>query len=83
MLVAPVKRGADAAGGAVQDGDAQFPFLLEFLPLLVVHQAVGHLADLLLRQGILIGNDDFAVDAERGRHAGDQVKVGGVKIVYG
>ena len=39
--------------------------------------------DLLLGQGVLVGNDDFAVDAEGGRHAGDQVEVGGVEFVGG
>ena len=37
--------------------------------------------DLFLRQGVFIGDDDFAVDAEGGRHTGDEMKVGGVEFV--
>ena len=83
MAVAPVERRADTARDAVQQGNAQLPFLLEFLLLLLVQQAVGHLRDLCLRQRVLVGDDDFAVDAEGGRHAGDEVKVGGVEVVGG
>ena len=66
VIVAPVKSRAHAAGGAVEDGNAQFPFLLELFPLRLVHQAVGHRVNLLLGQRVLVGDDDFAVDTERG-----------------
>ena len=37
----------------------------------------------VLGQRVFIGEDDFAVDAEGGRHAGDQVQVRGVEFVGG
>ena len=47
---------------------------LELLLLLFVQQAVRHDGDLPSGQRIFVGDDDLAVDAERGRHAGDRCR---------
>ena len=41
VIVAAVKGGPHAAGHAVQNGNAQFPFLLEFSPLLLVQRLLA------------------------------------------
>ena len=84
MPVAPVERGPDPPGGAVQQRNAQLPFLLELLLLLLVEQARRPSRVISAsRQRVLVGDDDLAVDAEGGRHAGHEVQVRGVEFVGG
>jgi hypothetical protein len=66
VAVAAVKSHAHAARRAVMHGDAKLPFLFQFLALLLVEQALRHGVQILLRQRVLVGQNDFAVDAKAG-----------------
>ena len=80
MAVSAVKSGAHSSGHAVQQGDAQLPFLLELLFLLLVEQGIGHSGHVCFRQSIFI-SDDLAVDAKSRRHARDEVEIRSVEFL--
>ena len=82
-VVALVEGDADAAGGGVEEGDAEFPFLGKFLLLMGVHEAAGHAGNLFGGEAVLIGNNDVAIDAIGGGYAGDEVEVGRIKVFGG
>jgi hypothetical protein len=65
----------------MQQGNAQFPLLLEFFALLLVEEAFGHCGDVVFGQCVLVGDDDLAIHAERRWHAHDQMQVRGIKVV--
>ena len=80
FAVPAIESRSDATGEFMQQRNAQLPFLLEFFLLLFIQEAVRDRCQVLLRQRILIGNNDFAIDAKGRRHAGYQVKIGCIKI---
>ena len=80
MPVAPVERGAHAARSFMQQRNAQLPFLLELFELLLVQQSMRDGRGLGLGERVLVGQDDLAVHAIGGRHAGDEVQVRRVEL---
>ena len=60
--------------------NAQLPFLIEFLSLLFVEQAVGDPLHLRFAQGVLVGDNDLAIDAKSRGHSGDQMQIRSIEV---
>src|ERR1051325_7771498 len=80
MGIVDLSRSTNAGGRSVHERDAQFPFLLKFLPLVLIEQAGGDLPDLDFSERVVIRDNDFTIDSKGGRHARNQVQVRSVEV---